>query len=313
MGKKWILLGFIGGLVAWRMFSRQSTVDFKLHRSFPHSDRSNFILIDGIKIHYQKFGEGDSLRKIFLIHGYNSSTYVWKTVAPMLAERGFEVIAVDLVGFGFSDKPSWFEYSIQSQARILIGLMDRLGLGKVILVGSSYGGAIAASIALDYPERVEKLVLVSPVSNNKPLSHPLMQIAKVPLLGELVSAFIVDSKRFIKWRMKQALSPANYDLISEERIEKVRIPLKAKDSQKALLATARNWSADRIEKDACLIPHSTLILWGEEDKVIDLSNAKRLYEEILHSKLVVFKNCGHVPQEEKPEEFVNTIVDFALS
>ncbi|MCS6873896.1 MAG: alpha/beta hydrolase [Pyrinomonadaceae bacterium] len=307
-------IGFAGGLALWKILSKNETVDKSLlYTKFPHADKSNFLLIDGIRVHYQRFGEERCSKKVILIHGYNSSVYVWKTVAPMLAEKGLDVIAVDMVGFGFSDKPSWFDYSIQAQGRMLVRMMDRLNIGKATLIGSSYGGAVAALTALDYPERVEKLVLISAVSNDKPLSHPLMKLARVPFLGEIVSMLLVDSKRFIKWRMKKVLSPANYDLINDEQIEKVRIPLVAKDSHKAIVNTARKWQASRIEREASLIPHKTLIIWGEDDKVIDISEARKLYEEILHSRLVVFKNCGHVPQEEKPEEFANVVTEFIFS
>lgn len=314
MKKKHILLGLgvVGGLVAWKMLSRAETVDWETDSQYlPHRDKSKFISIDGIRIHYQHFGSETSQKTMILIHGYNSSTFVWRTVAPMLAERGFEVIALDMVGYGFSEKPEWFDYSIQSQARMIVRFMNRLGIGKAILVGSSYGGAVAASIALDYPERVEKLVLVGTVCNNDPLSHPLMRMAKVPLLSEVVSALLIDSKPFIKWRMKNTLSPKNYDLISKERIEGVRKPLAAKDTQRAIIATARRWDANRIERDAHLINQPTLIIWGEDDKVVSLANARKLYDEILRSKLVVFKDCGHIPQEEKPEDFVQVVTAFA--
>lgn len=304
-------VGAITGFVVWKVLSRIDTIDWDaVNKYVPHSDKSNFITVDGIRMHYQRFSNEAARKTIILIHGYNSSCLVWKTVAPLFAEKGFEVIAVDLIGFGFSQKPDWFEYSIDSQARMLIRFMNRIGLGKAIVIGSSYGGAVAASMALDYPERIEKLILVSPVCNNKPLSHPLMRMARVPVLAEVISALLVDSRSFIKWRMKNALSPSNYGLISKERIEMLRMPIRAKDSQSALIATARRWDANRIQEDAHLISQPTLILWGEDDKVIDISNARRLYEDILNSRLVIFKNCGHLPQEEKPNDFVEVVTSF---
>jgi len=101
-----------------------------------------------------------------------------------------------------------------------------------------------------------------------------------------------------------------YSLISKERIEMFRVPIRAKDSQSALIATARRWDADRVQEDAHLISQPTLILWGEDDKIIDISNARRLYEDILNSRLVIFKNCGHLPQEEKPHDFVEVVTSF---
>jgi pimeloyl-ACP methyl ester carboxylesterase len=307
----WIGAGIGAGFIAWKMLSRADSIEWEKVRDLVHhSENSRFIEVDGMRLHYQQFGEMNS-QTILLIHGYNSSAFAWKTVAPILAEKGFNVIAIDMIGFGFSEKPSWFDYTIESQARTLVRFMNRLGLGKVILVGNSYGGAVAISLALDYPERVKKLVLVGTVCDNQPLSHPLMKIAQVPLLGEVAAALILDSKSFIKSRMRTSIAPTNHDLITEERINYYRIPFTAKDAHIATLKTARKWNAERILKDAHLISHPTLIIWGEEDKVINIENAYKLHEAILHSKLVIFKNCGHIPQEEKPNDFVQVVTDFA--
>ncbi|GIU80966.1 MAG: alpha/beta hydrolase [Acidobacteria bacterium] len=306
----WLGVGVGVGLIAWKMLSREESIDWeKVQKFVHHRENSNFVEVDGIKIHYQQFGENHS-QTILLIHGYGSSTLVWKTVAPMLAEKGFNVIAIDMVGFGFSEKPSWFEYTIESQARMIVRFMNRLGIGKATVVGSSYGGAVAASLALDYPERVEKLVLVGTVCNNEPLSHPLMKIAQVPMLGEIATAILLDAKPFIKHRMRTSIAPANHDLITAERVNRIRIPLKSKDAHTATLATARKWNAERIQQDAHLIPHPTLIIWGEDDKVVNIRNAYKLYDSILHSKLVIFKNCGHIPQEEKPVDFTEVVASF---
>ena len=87
-------------------------------------------------------------------------------------------------------------------------------------------------------------------------------------------------------------------------------PLKAKDAHHSVLASARNWDANRIEEDAHLINQATLLIWGEDDSVIRIHNGKRLYDSILNSRLVVLKNCGHLPQEEYPERFVELISEF---
>ena len=91
---------------------------------------------------------------------------------------GFRVIAIDLLGFGYSEKPKWFDYSIQSQARMISRFMDRQGIGRAIVAGSSYGGAVAATLALDYAQRVEKLVLVDAVINDGVKSHPILKLLR---------------------------------------------------------------------------------------------------------------------------------------
>jgi hypothetical protein len=145
----------------------------------------------------------------------------------VFAEKGFHVLAVDLLGFGFSDKPSWFDYSIASQARMIERLMDRLGIGRATLVGSSYGGAVASSLALDYAERVEKLVLVDAVINDDVKNSSVLKLAAIPVVGEILSPFLLDSKMFLKHRMRNTIAPENHHLITSERIESVRRPLHA--------------------------------------------------------------------------------------
>ncbi len=314
MKKKHIALGIggaIGGVIAWKLASRPSTVRFEeVADRVIHAERSNFIDVDGVEIHYQEFGDS-SRPTLLLVHGFTASVYVWKTVAPMLADAGFHVVAVDLIGFGYSEKPAWFDYTIQSQARMLSRLMDRLGIGTATVVGSSYGGAISLTLALDYPERVSKLVLVDAVINDEPKNHPILKLAAVPGIGEVMTPFLIDSRTFIRLRMQGTLAPVNHHLITDERIDSVIRPLAAADGHHAVLHSGRNWKADRIEHDLGLINQPTLIIWGEDDSVIPIRHADTLYKSILHSRLVVLKNCGHVPMEEKPQIFTELVMDFA--
>lgn len=293
--------GGLGAAVAVKMLTRPKTVDWnKVAQLVPHSDHSHFVNVDGSRIHYQEFGDRTN-PTLLLIHGYTASLFVWHKVAPMLANAGFHVVALDLIGFGYSDKPKSFDYSIPSQARVVSRFMNTLGIGRATLVGSSFGGAVAMTLALDYPEFVEKLVLIDAVINDDVLKRPILRLASVPGLGEIVTPFVVDSKIMLRRRMRGTLAKANHDLITDDRISNVLRPLAAADGHHSVLATSRAWDANRLEKDAQLINQQTLIIWGEEDTVIDIRNGDKLHDAILHSRFVVLKNCGHVPAEEKSE------------
>ena len=239
MKKKNLALGFggaISALVAWKMLARARGVNWEdVSETVHHSENSHFAEVDGATIHYQEFGE-TSDPTLLLVHGYTASTYVWRIVAPMLADAGFHVVAPDLLGFGYSDKPASFEYTIAAQARVLERLMNRLGIGRATVIGSSYGGAVASTLALDYPERVEKLVLVGAVSNDEALDKPLIKLGSIPLLGELLTPFLLDSKILSKARMKHTFAPDSHHLITDERVESVIRPLKAKDAHHSVLA-----------------------------------------------------------------------------
>src|SRR5687768_16149243 len=178
--------GAIGAAMAVKMLTRAKTVDWEyVADKVANSAHSNFTNVDGARVHYQEFGEASN-PPVILLHGYTASNYVWKSAAPQIAEKGFRVIAPDLLGFGYSEKPRWFDYSIQSQARMISRLMNRLGIGRAVIVGSSYGGAVAATLALDYAERVEKLVLVDAVANDYLRDHPILRLAKIPGVGEVI-------------------------------------------------------------------------------------------------------------------------------
>jgi len=302
--------GAIGAAVAVKMLTRAKTVEWDaIADKVPHSDKSHFTEIDGATVHYQEFGDPAG-HTIILIHGYTASVYVWKSVAPMLAENGFHVFAIDLLGFGYSDKPRWFEYSIESQARMISRFMNRLGIGRATVVGSSYGGAIAATLALDYRERVEKLVLVDSVCNDGPKSHPLMKLAAFPGIGEALTPFVLDSKMFARSRMHTTLARVNHHLITQDRVDSVVRPLSAADAHHSVLEAARNWHADRIERDAALIDQQTLIIWGEADRVVPIRDGYSLHNSILHSRFVVLPDCGHMPHEEKTEVFCKLVTEF---
>lgn len=317
MKKKYLAAGVvggaIGGLIAWKMLAREREISWDdVMENVPHSDHSHFVEVDGMHVHYQEFGERHN-PTLLLIHGYTASTYVWVTTAPMFAANGFHVIAVDLIGFGYSSKPSWFDYTIASQARVIERLLNRLGIGSATVIGSSYGGAVAATLTLDYPERVEKLVLVDGVINDEVKNHPILRLANLRGVGEILTPFLLDSKMLAKQRMYGTLAPENHHLINQERVDSVVRPLKAADAHHSVLTAARNWDANRIEQDAYLINQPTLIIWGDNDTVIKIHNGYKLHDSILNSRFVIFNQCGHVPQEEKPELFAEVVTDFCRS
>lgn len=302
--------GAVGAAVAVKLLTRDATVSWEnVSHKVAHSERSHFVNVDGARVHYQEFGEA-AKPALILIHGYTASVYVWKTVAPMLADAGFRVIAVDLIGFGYSEKPAWFDYTIRSQARMVSRFMSRLGIGRATLVGNSYGGAVALNVTLDNPEAVEKLVLVDAVCNDDVKNRTILKLAGIRGIGEVLVPFVFDSKFLMRRRMEGTLAKVNRSMITKERIDSILRPLRAADGHHSLLATSRNWDANRLEEDAHLINQQTLIIWGEEDKVIPIKNGYKLHEEILNSRFVVLKDCGHIPPEEKSEIFTELVTEF---
>lgn len=301
--------GAAGAALAVKLLSRPPNVRWEDNRdSLPHAERSRFTVVDDVRVHYQEAGFA-SRPPVILIHGFTASTLVWSEVLLPIAEADFRVIAPDLMGFGFSEKPRGREYTIKKHAEMIIGLMDRLGLERATLVGSSYGGAIAATCALSHPDRVERLVMVGAVSNDDIKRRPLMRLAASPVMGELISPFLLDLRWMIKRHLKKNVV-GNIGWFDDKRIAAYHLPLRAVDTQRAALSMLRRWSAEQIREKAHLIKQPTLLIWGEQDQEIPLSDGQRLLEEIEGARLIVFRRCGHLPQEEYPEEFARLVADF---
>ena len=309
MKKRYWIAGATTLVIAGKLLLRPRDADWNKCRDVVfHSECSRFIDVDGVRVHYQEAGN-EHAPALVLIHGFASSTLVWSRVFLKLAEAGYRVIALDLLGYGYSAKPRNGEYTIGGQAKLLTRLLEALGIPRAIFVGSSYGGAVAATCALDYPDRVEKLILVGTVNNNRPLDFTLMRLFGSPLFGDVVSPLLIGSRRLLRRRMKQVYDRHEW-VLDERRVDARHLPLRAAGTQRAIIRTVRGWDAERISRDAHLITQPTLLLWGENDQEIPLADGERLHAEIPGSRLIVFLECGHLPHEEYPEAFTNVVIDF---
>ena len=312
MKKRYLLAGVSGlatAAVITKLLTRPRDVDWEQSRELVyHAEHSRFADVDGSRVHYQEAGDSQA-PVVLLIHGFLSSTFVWSEVFLKIAAAGYRVIAPDLLGYGYSDKPRDFDYTIESQSRMIAGLVERLGIDRTILIGSSFGGAIAATVALNQPERVEKLALVGAVSNNEPKRYAIMRLVRTPLIGDVVSPLLASSRRLLRARMKRVYDRHRRKL-DEFRIDARFIPLRAAATHRAIIRTVRNWDADRIQRDAHLITQPTLLLWGDNDPDVPLRDGMELNDRIPNSRLIVFRECGHHPQEEYPEAFTEAVLKF---
>jgi len=259
------------------------------------------VSIDGVGVHYLEAGEGPAL---VLIHGLGASTFTFQRVVPELARR-FRVVALDLKGFGFSDRPDG-DYTLTAQADLVRQLMDRLGIEKASVLGHSMGGAVAMRLALAHPERVERLILASSASDLE-LGRRIWGAALLGRLLPLVAPFTLHNRRFRELSLKSGFYET--DRCTEQIIEGYMMPGRVRGYLRALGNTMAHWRRDPRLRPAD-ITHPTLVLWGEADRWLPPSRGERLHRLISGSRLEVIKGGGHLFLQEQPESSLRLIEDF---
>jgi pimeloyl-ACP methyl ester carboxylesterase len=257
-----------------------------------------YVMIDHVNYHYREYpGPG---RDVFLLHGFASSTYTWEKVVPYLTARGYHVWTLDMKGAGWSDKPKNTKYDVVTLMEEVNRWMDVMGLRHVVFAGNSLGGAVALLMALDHPDKTDRLILID--SAGYPIKKPLLiRLAKMPFSAHIARLF------FGRWVVKSALKEVFYNdaLVTEGKIDAYFSRLSTENSLYAKTALARSLDFDALSSYTKRIPkikNRTLIVWGKEDAWIPLESGYRFSRGLVHSKLVILAECGHVPQEEKPEE-----------
>ena len=312
MKKRYLLAGLSGvvaGAVATKLLTRPTDVSWPDSLDFIYSpEYSWFTRVNGLRVHYQEAGD-ENAPPIILIHGFISSNLIWSHVLQPLAEAGLRAIAPDLPGYGYSDKPADALYTIEEQAHAVIGLMDRLGIETAVIAGASYGGAVASVIALDYPERVKKLILVGAVTNDDAKRKLLLRISCLPLIGDVATPLFLGSRWILRKRMEDMYRRIGRP-VNEKMVASRHHLLATSNTHRAMIRTARRWSANRIEREASLIRQPTLLVWGDQDDHIPIDNALRMRDTLPNARLIVFRNCGHLPNAEQPQKFVEAVAQF---
>jgi len=265
-----------------------------------------YIMIDDVNYHYREYpGTG---RNVFLLHGFASSTYTWEKVIPYLTKQGYHVWALDMKGFGWTDKPEDAKYDTVTLMQEVNKWMESMGLKDTVFVGNSLGGAIAVLMALEHPDKTDLLVLID--SAGYPIDKPfVIKMAKIPLAGEITKLF------FGRWVVERTLKEVmcNDDKVTEEQIDAYFKRMSTENALDAQVALAGSLDFNALSSYTKRIPdikNRTLIIWGENDEWIPLESGHNFKKDLSNSTLVILPQCGHIPQEEKPEETAKIIIDF---
>ena len=257
----------------------------------------------GIRTNYHD--SGGSGAPVLLIHGSGpgvSAWANWRLVMPTLAQQA-RVIAPDMVGFGYTERPQGFVYSMDAWVRQAVGLLDALGIERTDLVGNSFGGALSLALAIAHPERVRRLVLMGSAGVSFPLTEGLDAVWGYTPSVENMRA-IMDYFAFDQGLMSDDLARLRYEASIRPGFQ---------ESFSAMFPAPRQRWVDAMcsaEADIRALPHQVLIVHGRDDQVIPLSTSLTLSQWIARSQLHVFGQCGHWTQIEHSARFARLVRDF---
>jgi pimeloyl-ACP methyl ester carboxylesterase len=261
--------------------------------------------IHGVNIHYELYNQRSNQPFIVLIHGFLSSTFSYRRLIPYLM-NDFSVLALDLPPFGKSEKSIRFQYTYKNLATLVIELLARLQIRSCILVGHSMGGQISLNIAKQHPDLVQQMILLCSSGYLKRAQMPL-------LLSTYIPYFHLYVKRWLERQgVEKNLLNVIYDhsLIDEEMCKGYEQPFYDKQIFKALARLIRHREGDLSSEELKKIETPSLLVWGEEDKVVPIHIGKRLHQDLPNSQFISFPKTGHLLPEEKPSHVYEQILRF---
>ena len=264
-----------------------------------------FVEVDGRQVYVEQQGAG---QVVVLLHGFGESSYSWRRVMPELA-RSFRVVAPDLNGFGWTERPRDPQsYTREGQERLVLGVLATLGVTRAQFVGHSYGGSLTLFLASRHPDLVRSMVLVdsaaptysddrrSRVASIRPLDSLLVRLALTPrhIRGSLLAS---------------VYDPA---LVTPELVraylERLRVHGED-DAYYGLTARlSRQEAAAGVELETLALP--ALVVWGAEDRLIRVEAGQRAARRLPAGEFVTIPRCGHLAMEERPAELLGLMVPF---
>jgi len=271
-----------------------------------------FVHAGGVRARVVEEGAGDP---VLLIHGLGGWAENWSMTIPEVVGGGFRAIACDLPGFGRSERARnvrYFDPENAYYARFANELLAALGLRRAHVVGHSLGGAVAAAFAIQFPERVDRLVLVAPGGFGEDLGAPL-RVGALPffstvarfvppsLVREIVAVNFADPSRIPPWLYRDAVRHARAGAAAEfARVLAQLVTIRGPRG-----GLRRAWRA-RAERVTC----PTLVIWGREDRVLPAHHATAAKRIVPHARVVLISDAGHLVMLERPHEFNRALLAF---
>ena len=268
------------------------------------SPKNAYVSALGVNLHYQDTGPSKNAIPIVFLHGFGASLQTWEIWAQALSED-YRVISVDLPGFGLTGEDPSGIYTDQRSVEVLEAFLKELKITKVVLVGNSMGGKFAWQFAARYPNQVAKLVLISPDG----YASPGIEYGKkpdVPAIADLYRYFF--SKTFLAMNLEPAY--ANPKNLSDALVNRYYDLMLAPGVRGAILARMQQTVLQDPVPSLASIQVPTLLIWGEKDAFIPISNSNDYLKVMPNAKRVSLPNIGHLPQEEQPSIGLAALKEF---
>jgi len=278
--------------------------------------QGRFTDVGGVQVFSQDFGPANGV-PILLVHGTAAWSGTWFELVPVLENAGWRVIAVDLPPFGYSDKRAGIDFSRPAQARRLLAVLDAWKVDRAFVVGHSFGGGPALEFALSDPGRVRELVLVdAALGLQAPPPDPASATCRIfgtPALRDIVMASTAGNPLWSTKLLKGFV--ARKEAVTPERMVQYRRPAALRGANAALGAWANHFACQResglsTQPDAIRkLDVPTSLIWGAEDSITPLEQARHLQTLLPNAKLHVVDGVGHIPHIEDPATFARTLLD----
>ncbi len=240
---------------------------------------------------------------ILLIHGFVSSMYTFRRIIPLLMKQ-YSIIAVDLPGFGKSEKSTSFIYTLENYATLMLECVKQFGIPSINIAAHSMGGQIALNMARIAPEKVNRLVLLCSSGYISRAKRPLIYSSYLPFFEKFVRYYV--GRKDVRAELRNVFF--NQHLIDEELVLEFGKPLAEKDFCKALIRLLRHREGDLLPQQLKGIDIPTLLIWGTEDRVVPIGVGHRLVEDLPNASLKTYNQTGHLITEERPEEIYEDIL-----
>jgi pimeloyl-ACP methyl ester carboxylesterase len=264
---------------------------------------STFLEIEGLRFHVRESGPKHA-PTVLMLHGFGSSLHTWEPWSVSLSED-YRTVRYDLPGFGLTEPDPTGDYSDERSMQLLAALMDKLSIAQATLVGHSMGGKLAWMFAAKYPERVSKLILISP-DGFESEGFEYGKKASVPFIVRMLPYTLPT------FMVRMNLAPAYGDpaALTDDALTRYRDMMLAPGSRNAMIARMEQIELQPPEALLSRIRAPTLLVWGERDAMIPVSNAHDYHNALSDSRIVKLPRAGHLPHEEMPEQSLAPVLAF---